>query len=69
VSIRLQQWLPVQTRLPKHLALRTTYKPGSAGVQGPTPYVLVKAQGMTPGEQLDLLEELLTAMVASYAVK
>lgn len=69
VGFRLQQWLPIQARLPKHLASRTTYKPGTAGGHGPTPYVLVKSQGITPAEQLDLLEELLSAMVASYAVK
>jgi hypothetical protein len=61
--------LPIQSRLPKHLAMRTTYKPGTAGVAGPTPYVLVKSLGITPSEQLDLLDELLSAMVASYAVK
>lgn len=69
VSFRLQQWLPIQTRLPKHLGTRTTYKPGTAGGHGPTPFVLVKSAGITPAEQLDLLEELLTAMLASYAVK
>jgi transcription-repair coupling factor (superfamily II helicase) len=69
VSFRLQQWLPIQARLPKHLATRTTYKPGTAGGHGPTPFVLVKSNGISPSEQLDLLEELLSAMVASYAVK
>jgi transcription-repair coupling factor (superfamily II helicase) len=69
VAFRLQQWLPIQNRLPKHLAARTTYKPGTAGGHSPTPYVLVRSQGISPSEQLDLLEELLGAMVASYAVK
>jgi transcription-repair coupling factor (superfamily II helicase) len=64
VSFRLQQWLPIQSRLPRHLGQRTTYKPGSAGGAGPTPYILVKSQGLSPAEQLDLLEELLSAMVA-----
>lgn len=69
VNFRLQQWLPVQARLPKHLGQRTTYKPGQAGGHGATPYILVRFQGVTPGEQLDLLEELLSAMVASYQEK
>jgi len=69
VAFRLQQWLPIQSRLPKHLANRTTYKPGTAGGHGPTPYVLVKASELSPAEKLDLLEELLSHMMASYAVK
>jgi transcription-repair coupling factor (superfamily II helicase) len=69
VAFRLQQWLPVQSRLPKHLGTRTTYKPGSPGGAGPTPYILVKALELSPAEQLDLLEELLDAMVASYQEK
>src|SRR4030095_2282301 len=64
VGFRLQQWLPVQAKLPKHLGSRTTYKPGSPGGHGPTPYILVRALGMSPAEQLGLLEELLGAMVA-----
>ncbi|MBX9688506.1 MAG: transcription-repair coupling factor [Candidatus Obscuribacterales bacterium] len=64
VNYRLNQWLPVQNKLPKHLAQRTTYKPGSPGALGPTPYVLVKSEGLEPVEQLNLLEELLTAMVS-----
>lgn len=62
VNYRLNQWLPVQSKLPKHLAQRTTYKPGSPGALGPTPYVLIKSEGLEPTEQLDLLEELFTAM-------
>jgi hypothetical protein len=69
VNMRLQQWLPIQNRLPKHLANRTAYKPGAPGGAGPTPYVLVRSQGVTPIEQLDLLEELLSAMVATAAQK
>lgn len=69
VDFRLQQWLPVQANLPKHLATRTTYKPGQAGGHGPTPYILVRSQGISPEEQLDLLQELLGAMVANCAVK
>lgn len=69
VNFRLQQWLPIQARLPKHLATRTTYKPGTAGGHGPTPSVLVRSIGTNPSEQLDLLQELLSAMVANYAVK
>ncbi len=69
VNFRLQQWLPIQTRLPKHLAQRTTYKPGQAGGHGPTPYILVRSQGVSPPEQLSLLEELLSAMVANYQEK
>lgn len=64
VGYRLQQWLPIQNKLPKHLAQRTTYKPGSPGALGPTPYILVKSEGLSPVEQLNLLEELLNAMVA-----
>jgi transcription-repair coupling factor (superfamily II helicase) len=64
VDFRLQQWLPVQSRLPKHLASRTTYKPGTAGGHGSFPYILVRSQGLSPEEQLGLLEELLGAMVA-----
>ncbi|HEY9713387.1 MAG TPA: TRCF domain-containing protein, partial [Chroococcales cyanobacterium] len=63
VPFRLQQWLPIQARLPKHLGQRTTYKPGTPGGAGPTPHILVRSQGITPTEQLDLLEELLSAMV------
>jgi transcription-repair coupling factor (superfamily II helicase) len=69
VNFRLQQWLPIQTRLPKHLGQRTTYKPGQAGGHGPTPYILVRSQGISPAEQLSLLEELLSAMVANYQEK
>lgn len=69
VPFRLQQWLPIQNRLPKHLAGRTTYKPGIAGGQGSSPYILVKSQGDDPEDQLDLLDELLGAMVASYSAK
>jgi transcription-repair coupling factor (superfamily II helicase) len=69
VNYRLQQWLPVQNKLPKHLSSRTTYKPGQPGGGGPQPYILVRSAGTTPPEQLDLLEELLSAMVASYQDK
>jgi transcription-repair coupling factor (superfamily II helicase) len=65
VPYRLQQWLPIQARLPKHLGSRTTYKPGSSGGHGTTPYILVRAHGLSPVEQLDLLEELVSAMIAS----
>lgn len=64
VNYRLQTWLPIQSRLPKHLASRTTYKPGSAGAVGPSPYVLVRSEGLDPVEQLNLLEELLNSMVS-----
>lgn len=64
VNYRLNQWLPMQNKLPKHLAQRTTYKPGSPGAMGPSPYILVKSDGLEPVEQLYLLEELLSAMVA-----
>jgi transcription-repair coupling factor (superfamily II helicase) len=64
VNYRLNQWLPIQSKLPKHLAQRTTYKPGSPGAIGPTPYILVKSEGLAPVEQLNLLEELLSAMVS-----
>lgn len=63
VNYRLNQWLPIQNKLPKHLAQRTTYKPGSPGALGPTPYILVKSEGLEPVEQLNLLEELLSAML------
>jgi len=69
VPFRLQQWIPIQNRLPKHLASRTTYKPGIAGGQGSSPYILVKSQGDDPEDQLDLLDELLGAMVANYSAK
>lgn len=62
VPFRLQQWMPIQARLPKHLASRTIYKPGIAGGQGSSPYILVKAQGEEPEDQLSLLEELLQSM-------
>jgi len=65
VAYRLQQWLPIQNSLPKHLARVTTYKPGIAGGQGSSPYIIVKADGTAPEDQLDLLEELLSAMVAN----
>lgn len=66
VDFRLQQWLPVQTKLPKHLASRTTFKPGIAGGHGSSPYILVRSVGLSPEEQLVLLEELLTAMVTYH---
>ena len=69
VDFRLQQWLPVQARLPRHLGSKTTYKPGTAGGHGATPYVLLKTAGMTKPEQLDLLMELISAMVTNYAIK
>ncbi|MBX9721078.1 MAG: transcription-repair coupling factor, partial [Candidatus Obscuribacterales bacterium] len=69
VNYRLNQWLPVQNKLPKHLAQRTTYKPGSPGALGPTPYILVKSEGLEPVEQLNLLEELLVAMVSHQQQK
>jgi transcription-repair coupling factor (superfamily II helicase) len=62
VNYRLQHWLPIQSHLPKHLASRTTYKPGSAGAVGPSPYILVRCDGLSVTDQLDLLEELLNAM-------
>lgn len=69
VNYRLQQWLPIQSKLPTHLASRTTYKPGSPGVSGPSPYVLVKSDGLEPIEQLNLLEELLNAMNSYQPVR
>ena len=69
VNYRLQTWLPIQTRLPKPLAARTTYKPGSPGALGPQPYVLVRCEGLSPTEQLNLLEELLNAMDAYHQNK
>lgn len=65
VPFRLQQWMPIQARLPKHLGSRTTYKPGIAGGQGSSPYILVKAQGEEPEDQLNLLQDLLQAIVVS----
>jgi transcription-repair coupling factor (superfamily II helicase) len=69
VNFRLQHWLPIQNHLPKHLSQRTTYKPGQAGGHGSTPYILVRSTGTSPSEQLSLLEELLSAMVAGYQEK
>ncbi len=69
VDFRLQQWLPIQARLPKHLGSKTTYKPGAAGGHGTMPYVLLKTGAMTKSEQLDLLMELINAMVTNYVVK
>ena len=69
VNYRLQTWLPIQARLPKTLAQRTTYKPGSPGALGPTPYILVRSEGLTPVEQLSLLEELLNAMAVHQQAK
>ncbi|HEY9793168.1 MAG TPA: TRCF domain-containing protein, partial [Candidatus Obscuribacterales bacterium] len=69
VNYRLQTWLPIQSRLPRNLAGRTTYKPGSPGALGPTPYILVRSEGLSPVEQLDLLEELLNAMAAHQQTK
>ena len=69
VPFRLQQWIPIQNGLPKHLANRTTYKPGIAGGQGSSPYILVKSQGDDPEDQLDLLAELLGAMVTKVHAK
>jgi transcription-repair coupling factor (superfamily II helicase) len=63
VGYRLQHWLPIQAKLPKHLATRTTYKPGASGTIVPTPYILLKTEDLTPPEQLNLIEELLNAMV------
>ena len=69
VEFRFQQWLPIQARLPKHLGSRTTYKPGTAGGHGASPYIILKTTGMPKSEQLNLLIELISAMVANYAVK
>ena len=69
IDFRLQQWLPIQARLPKHLGSKTTYKPGQAGGHGPMPYVLLKTAGLNKAEQLDLLMELINAMLANYVVK
>lgn len=69
VNYRLQTWLPIQARLPKHLGQRTTYKPGSPGALGPQPYILVRSEGLEPVEQLNLLEELLNAMDAYQQTK
>jgi len=62
VPFRLQQWMPIQANLPKTLGSRTTYKPGIAGGQGSSPYILVKSQSDEPEEQLELLEQLIEAM-------
>jgi hypothetical protein len=64
VEYRLQIWLPIQAKLPRHLASRTTYKPGSPGGGGPSPYILMKSIDLSPEEQLDVIEELLTAMLS-----
>ncbi|MBI4532908.1 MAG: transcription-repair coupling factor, partial [Candidatus Melainabacteria bacterium] len=69
VGFRLQQWLPVQARLSKHLASRTTYKPGAPGSYGPTPHIVVRCLDMSPSEQLGLLEQLIGAMVAYQQTK
>ncbi len=69
VDFRLQQWLPIQARLPKHLGSKTTYKPGQAGGHGAMPCVLLKTAGLTKIEQLDLLTELINAMLANYVVR
>jgi len=69
VDFRLKEWLPIQARLPRHLGSKTTYKPGTPGGHGPTPYVILKTAGMAKGDQLELLLELISAMVANYAVK
>ncbi len=69
IDFRLPQWLPVQAKLPKHLALRTTYRPGAAGGTGPDPYILVRMQNLAPSQQLCLLEELIDAMVACRDAK
>lgn len=65
VNYRLQQWLPIQNKLPKNLASKTIYKPGIAGGQGSSPYVIVKAEGLGPEEQLNLIHDLLSAMVSN----
>lgn len=65
VNYRLQQWLPIQNNLPKQLGSKTIYKPGIAGGQGSSPYVIVKAEGLGPEEQLDLIQDLLSAMVSN----
>ncbi|MBZ0187222.1 MAG: transcription-repair coupling factor, partial [Candidatus Obscuribacterales bacterium] len=65
VNYRLQQWLPIQNSLPKNLGRLTIYKPGIAGGQGSSPYIIVKAEGASPEEQLDLIQELLNAMVSN----
>ena len=64
VSYRLQQWLPIQNKLPKHLSRLTTYKPGQAGGQGAQPSVIVKVDGLSAVEQLNLLIELISSMLA-----
>lgn len=69
VNYRLQQWLPIQNKLPKHLSTLTIYKPGIAGGQGSSPYIIVKAEGKSPAEQLNLLQDLLGAMVANCQPK
>jgi transcription-repair coupling factor (superfamily II helicase) len=72
-DLRLQKWLPIQARLPKHLATRTAYKPGTAGAGGhgstsTSPYILVKCSELNPAEQVTLLQELLTAMATVSSV-
>ena len=69
VDFRLKDWLPIQARLPKHLGSKTTYKPGTPGGHGPTPFVILKTAGLAKTDQLELLLELIGAMVANYAVK
>jgi len=69
VPFRLQQWMPIQANLPKTLGSRTTYKPGIAGGQGSSPYILVKSQSDEPEEQLELLEQLIEAMANISPVK
>lgn len=69
VGFRLNEWLPIQNVLPKHLGSRTTYKPGQAGGIGPAQCILVRSIGLSPVEQLDLIEELLAAMVHALATR
>ena len=57
-NLRLQLWLVIQSKLPRSLAGRTSFK-GSARGGSENSYLLVKTTGLSAKQQLDIVFEVL----------
>ncbi len=65
INCRLPEWLAIQNKLPKHLSLKTVYKPGIPSEHLTHPYVLLRCEGLSPSQQLDIVEELIKGILSN----
>ena len=65
LNCRLPEWLAIQNKLPKHLNLKTVYKPGIPSEHLTHPYILLRCEGLNPAQQLDIVEELIRAILST----